>query len=148
LSELDYNNRRQAEENRHDDSTHSTFVAHHLAAHTVIYNPVEYTCGKEFKEKKGWWSWLFGATVWGSTYGCNMVFCHEDGCNREAKGFSLSAFQFIWDLPQYAVVGVIFLALFALLGFLLFYLFASICNPVMEYLKNCGKPAEMYEPIA
>ena len=35
------------------------------------------------------------------------VFFHEDGYNQVAKNYTLSAFEFIWDLPQYVVMGLL-----------------------------------------
>ena len=78
-----------------------------------------------------------------------MVFCHEDGCNQLAKNYTLSAFEFIWDLPQYVVMGLILLAVPTLIFCVLGLLCQLLCMPIIPMVKKIrGQPLEMYEPIA
>ena len=84
LSQLDYQNRRNAK----DGHRHSSYNAI-VNPGVVIYNPVEYKCGQVFKEKAGWLRFLFTLTdyVYTSAYDCATLFCTSDGCNQRADGF-------------------------------------------------------------
>ena len=85
LSQLDYQNRRSAQVNHKHGSLQSI-----VSPGTVIYNPVEYTCGQVFKEKSSWLRFLFSWSdyVYTSAYDCVTVFCSSDGCNQRASGFT------------------------------------------------------------
>ena len=117
LSELDYQNR-QNSRNSHHRSTLTT-IANPGA---VIYNPVEYTCGKAFEEKIGWLRYMASTTsyVYTSTYGCETVFCTHDGCNQRANGFTgYSWFHtYIYNPVAYGAIGLLFLAPLALIVWL------------------------------
>ena len=85
LSQLDYQNRRNAQDNNKHGSLRSI-----VSPGAAIYNPVEYTCGQVFKEKSSWLRFLFSWSnyVYTSAYDCATVFCSSDGCNQRASGFT------------------------------------------------------------
>jgi hypothetical protein len=141
LSELDYQNR-QNSKNSHRRSSLST-VANPGA---VIYNPVEYTCGKVFEEKTSWLRFLFSSTnyVYTSAFGCETVFCTEDGCNQRANGFTGFTWfhTYVYNPIAYGVTGLVFLGMVTLLCFLIVMLCRSYfdsCCPKNGYTEIPNK---------
>ena len=62
-----------------------------------------------------------------------MVFCHQNGCNKLATGFVPGPYQFLYDLPQYLLIGI----LIAALVFLLAALFKlCICDKIVKNLRQ------------
>ena len=135
LSQLEYTDRRQATEHRNNpDEGYQTDTGSDGSDETVMYNPVEFTCGKKFTEKgsNSAWAWFLtltrSKTTLVSDFPCSMVFCHQNGCNKLATGFVPGPYQFLYDLPQYLLIGILIAALVAILVFLLAGLCVTLCK--------------------
>ena len=129
LAEIDY----QKHTDNMDKYQEVEYRAGDESARCNMYNPVEYTCGEQFRENGT--SWV------GSTYGCSSVFCQEDGCNQRAAGYEFG----VWDFLQYCLVGL-FLLMLSLPVCLCVYGLNLQARRAQDSTKNESNPAE-YTPI-
>ena len=143
LSQLDYQNRQNSQRDKYKDRTHRSSFSTFADPGIVIYNPVEYTCGKVFEEKIGWLRFASSTSnyVYTSTYGCETVFCTDDGCNQRASGFTgYSWFHtYIYSPIAYGMLGLLLLGMLALLGVLVAMLCGASCA------ASCGEGSRYKE---
>ena len=137
LSEFDYQNRLNSKSSHHKSTLNTV---------AVIYNPVEYTCGKVFKEKTSWLNFLSSSTnyVYTSAFGCETVFCTEDGCNQRAGFADFTWFHtYVYNPIVYGIVGLVLLWMLARFGLLTI----MLCKSLSDSYRARNVYAEIPTPM-